>query len=334
MKCMICGSDAMTVIGKRSCFDTFAGYAPFVQSLKPFDRDIVVCGACGFAHIDPMYGPDDLSTLYGSYDKFAEANRSKGFDRNHIPIWLNQFKALGIADWATEFAGRHSRRPRMLDVGCGYGRLMHLFDLMGFEVKGIELNPDAVQSVRSSFGYTVEACDFSDFSPRETYDVICLCHVIEHVIDPSATMKRLADLLSPGGLLLIETPWAEDRGTYEDRYCDIYHTLFFNHLSLCLLGLNNGFAVRATQRICFADDARHKYVQVLYSRPDTLEIAAVPPAQAASLGALFCRLERENSNAIDHGWEQRAVLRKELAAVTTLADRFQGIAPQTGAPSR
>lgn len=41
---------------------------------------------------------------------------------------------------------------------------------------------------------------------KKRYDVITLSHVIEHVHDPYNTLKNCYDLLSPGGLLFIDTP--------------------------------------------------------------------------------------------------------------------------------
>lgn len=306
----MCGSDTATVIGKRSQFKNLEYYAPFVQSLEPYDRDIVLCGTCGFAHIDPMYNSTDLSLLYGSYDVFVGAHNGRSFTPHEASIWLEQFRTLGVSDWAVEFMKRHGRRPRMLDAGCGYGRTMYLFDRMHFEVSGIDLNPEAIRHVKSSFGFPIEECDLADFDPPEKYDLITLSHVIEHVIDLPATIQKVVSLLSPDGLLFIETPWAEDVGDYVNRYCDIYHTLFFNHLSLYLLGARHGLSILNAQRICFIGGARSKYLQILYSGFGQAETQDLPPAFVTSLAATFNRLEQECSDSIDQGWQLTALVER------------------------
>ena len=42
--------------------------------------------------------------------------------------------------------------------------------------------------------------------PQGSFQAISMVHVIEHLIDPAATLKTLFDLLAPGGRLLIVTP--------------------------------------------------------------------------------------------------------------------------------
>jgi SAM-dependent methyltransferase len=218
-----------------------------------------------------------------------------------VQVWLGQLASLGISEWRETFERQYGRRPRMLDIGCGYGRVMNLFDRIGFDVAGIEINKTAVKYVRSAFGYPVEEVDLFDYSPPDRYELISLCHLIEHVPDPSAAIDKVLSLLSPDGLLFLETPWAEDIGQYDQRYRDIYHTLFFNHLSFFLLGLKHGLAVRSSQRISFFTDDYHKYIQLVYQRSGRMEISA---SHVRSLGALFNGLEREHSDAINERQDQ------------------------------
>ena len=42
--------------------------------------------------------------------------------------------------------------------------------------------------------------------PQGSFQAISMVHVIEHLIDPAATLKTLHDLLAPGGRLLVVTP--------------------------------------------------------------------------------------------------------------------------------
>ena len=236
MRCIVCGSNEARIIGKRSDFNSLDAYARFVPSLEPFDRNIVSCGRCGFAFIDPMYDDAEIATLYGDlYEQFAQAIGADNLwidRRDLIPVWIDQFKSLGVQEWKAALNAKHDRKPRMLDVGCGYGRVMHLFDLMGFEVQGIDIDPHAAAYVSKMFGYRVERRSLSDASSLGQFDAVGLFHVIEHFTDLDRSMAQVVGLIAPGGCLIIETPWAEDHGRYEQRYCDIYHTAFFNHLSL------------------------------------------------------------------------------------------------------
>lgn len=317
MKCIVCGSSTRS-IGKRSDFVNIDGYARFVPSLESFDRNIVTCNRCGVAFIDPMYDAADIELLYGArYREFSDEIGSRHFAREKIPVWLDQFKSLGIVDWKDEFEAKHGRKPKMIDVGCGYGRILHLFDLMGFEVEGIDLDPKAVDHVRSTFGYRVERRHLSDTASLGKYDAVTLIHVIEHFPDLETSMRQVVDLIAPGGCLVVETPWADDFGRYDERYRDIYHTIFFNHLALCVTGLNHGLRVRGVYRTCWCDDnGHHKYLQVLYTRDDARAAPHLAPSIITDLGALYNGLERASADATSHIWSletEKATLTRKVA---------------------
>ncbi|RMF74528.1 MAG: methyltransferase domain-containing protein [Planctomycetota bacterium] len=103
---------------------------------------------------------------------------------------------------------------RYLDVGCGFGGCLVAFAEAGFEVCGIELAPERVKLSRANcadagLGDCVHALSILESDlPRRlgTFDAITCLDVIEHVLDVPQTLRNMADLLSPGGVLLLEIP--------------------------------------------------------------------------------------------------------------------------------
>jgi SAM-dependent methyltransferase len=94
----------------------------------------------------------------------------------------------------------------MLDVGCGNGRLLDRFKLLGWNTYGVELLPRAAQEARLQ-GHQVFVGDIMNFdSQANSYDVVTLCHVLEHLYDPLSTLKKCYELLTDDGLLVIEVP--------------------------------------------------------------------------------------------------------------------------------
>ena len=106
------------------------------------------------------------------------------------------------------FIRRHRRPPgRMLDLGCGDGVVLHLARRDGWEVHGVELFPEQVALVRETLGLDVEAADvYSYRSEPASWDVVVLTHVLEHLPDPVAALRRIRDLLRPGGIGVLEFP--------------------------------------------------------------------------------------------------------------------------------
>ena len=98
-----------------------------------------------------------------------------------------------------------------LDIGCGQGGTLRAFNAAGFRSMGIEIDPNLFRlSQLNCAGRDIKVhnLDITRLDPAEfgTFDCITCNAVIEHVSDPPATMRRIARLLSPGGLLMMEVP--------------------------------------------------------------------------------------------------------------------------------
>jgi SAM-dependent methyltransferase len=98
-------------------------------------------------------------------------------------------------------------RPSILDVGCFTGDLLSLLAAHGWDVYGLELQPEAVRIARERLPGRVYQADVhgKDF-PELQFDVVSMLGLIEHVVDPVQMIRRGAELVRPGGVLLVQTP--------------------------------------------------------------------------------------------------------------------------------
>jgi 2-polyprenyl-3-methyl-5-hydroxy-6-metoxy-1,4-benzoquinol methylase len=117
-------------------------------------------------------------------------------------------------DQSFRFLSRYVSPPgRMLDIGCGNGRLMYLARQAGWDVKGLELSSVMAKVVRRRLGAAVVVADFLAVEPDSIdamkFDLICLRHVLEHLPDCLLAMRKLRALLAPSGHVLIELPNVE-----------------------------------------------------------------------------------------------------------------------------
>jgi SAM-dependent methyltransferase len=95
---------------------------------------------------------------------------------------------------------------RMLDVGCGSGRLLARHRDLGWKARGLEPNEHAAQQCREQ-GLDVETASLSEVSlPDAEFDAIWLHHVIEHVPSPLDDLRRIRRALAPGGIVIVVTP--------------------------------------------------------------------------------------------------------------------------------
>jgi SAM-dependent methyltransferase len=109
-----------------------------------------------------------------------------------------------------EFMGRgapESGKPRrVLEVGCGYGRYLRALSGSGFDVTGVDVNPELVSANRQADLPCLTVEQFAQ--TQDTYDVLLLSHVIEHFTPAHLLefMDGYLDRLAPGGYLVIATP--------------------------------------------------------------------------------------------------------------------------------
>jgi len=102
-----------------------------------------------------------------------------------------------------------SRRPRVLEVGCGSGAFG--LKIQGqVDYLGLEYNDLAAQRARSA-GLEVHRRSVSEEVERNRgqYDVVCHFQVLEHVADVAGFMRDCVALVRPGGLFAVSVP-AED----------------------------------------------------------------------------------------------------------------------------
>ncbi|MBD3760008.1 bifunctional 2-polyprenyl-6-hydroxyphenol methylase/3-demethylubiquinol 3-O-methyltransferase UbiG [Rhizorhabdus sp.] len=127
------------------------------------------------------------------------------------PPRLRHIRATIDAHWGSDpdalkpLAGR-----RAADVGCGAGLLAEPLARMGAVVTGIDAAPENVAVAKLHAEKQGLAIDYRaggvEALAGETFDLVTSMEVIEHVADPSAFVAALADLLAPGGIMILSTP--------------------------------------------------------------------------------------------------------------------------------
>src|SRR5947207_4514048 len=101
---------------------------------------------------------------------------------------------------------------RYLDVGCGSGAWLGLARALGWRVAGIEANEAAARKARQ-FTDEIHVGDVLEAPfAAARFDVVTAFHVLEHVVDPVAVVRRMLDWLAPGGLLIVKVPNAGGLG--------------------------------------------------------------------------------------------------------------------------
>jgi SAM-dependent methyltransferase len=96
---------------------------------------------------------------------------------------------------------------RMLEIGCAGGFFLDEAQRAGFEVTGVELNADMAEHAREKLGLAVHCGMFEDAGLEpDSFDVIVVQDVLEHVRGPLEFVASIARLLRPGGCFFVRGP--------------------------------------------------------------------------------------------------------------------------------
>jgi len=138
---------------------------------------------------------------------------------------------------------------RLLDVGCSSGAFLKTATALGYCAQGVEPSAPAVRTAQEA-GLDVRQGLLQDANyPAESFDVVTLFEVIEHLKEPQVLLTEIQRVLRPGGILLIGTgnaaSWSAQVMGAQWEYFDIDrhggHISFFSPQSLALLASRTGF---------------------------------------------------------------------------------------------
>ncbi len=187
--CNICGSKDYKVI-----------YPPNVAQV----HQIVQCMDCGLLYAYPQ-GQVDIDQI----ENYDPAWILENLDNQRFQeiIRKQQGQVRDYQDTKSFLAKKFPETGSLLEIGSGYGYLCDYFRESGWNVTGLEPNEASSMFAQhqlkiNSVPSTLENANLVDNS----FDVILMMHVIEHLSDPLSTLKLARRKLKNGGIFVLETP--------------------------------------------------------------------------------------------------------------------------------
>lgn len=167
--------------------------APMPASAGP-RLEMRTCHRCRTVSAWPLPTAEEAGDYYNSDYAVLDG----GVTRDQVERWGPLLERLARAT-----SGR-----RALEVGSSHGHFLRLASARGWDIAGVELDGRAREShQRQSPGIPAwGSVDEARAAGRSGLDAIVMLHVIEHLPDPAAVLSDLAELLTPGGVLLLTTP--------------------------------------------------------------------------------------------------------------------------------
>ena len=153
------------------------------------------CPACGALFLHPMPTPQQMRA-------YAEHHYREGVYAEYA-----RARPLKLATFRRRLAliRRHAPAGRLLDLGSACGFMLEAALEAGYDPSGVEFSLPAIELAAPGIRPRLTHGDVNDLPPGR-YDVLTAFDIIEHQLDPGATLRRWADRLRPGGVLVLTTP--------------------------------------------------------------------------------------------------------------------------------
>lgn len=142
---------------------------------------------------------------------------------------------------------KNEKRFSILDVGCGAGGFLLQLDDKKFIKNGVEINREGADICKKK-GLKIYEQDLMSINFSNKFDVISMWHVLEHLSDPVAMLKKIHSILSDKGILIFEVPNTDSLGFRYGRKNWFHldsprHLILFNKRSIIKLCELSGFRV-------------------------------------------------------------------------------------------
>lgn len=240
----------MTPFHYKECF--VCGQSNFKTLVEPKDHTVskesftvVECTNCQFRFTQDVPTEETIGPYYASESYISHSDTKKGlinrlyhFARNYM---LNSKRNL---------LNKHiqGQEKKLLDIGAGTGYFLNTMKQSGWNVTGVEPDDQARAFSQKQFELDVYPLDnLYEFTPQ-SFSMISMWHVLEHVHRLDDTLKQIYQLLNDDGTLVIAVPNSDclDAQKYKEFWAgwDVpRHLYHFTPISMERLMANHQFKI-------------------------------------------------------------------------------------------
>ncbi len=235
---------------------------------------LVRCRLCQMCYVNPRPDAHSIQWYYPEdYERYQTGDstpsnktslwtrmrrhlltRFRGYPDQGGPLWEHAL-ALLLYPWlgptkhslrALPFSGK----GKLLDYGCGGGWYAYQMKQLGWDVTGMDFSEHAARQGRERYGIPVHVGTIPHPAIEpESFDVINMGAVLEHVHSPHQVIEAASKALRPGGYLVVTVPniasWTIKQFGKQCWHVDIpRHLLHFTPLTLRRLLNTHGLEVQ------------------------------------------------------------------------------------------
>jgi 2-polyprenyl-3-methyl-5-hydroxy-6-metoxy-1,4-benzoquinol methylase len=155
--------------------------------------DIVQCQRCGMVSALATIGAEKIIENYEAVVDDSYLLEEKG--RRELFSWITQ-----------TMEGYSVPGKKLLEIGSNMGVFLDVAKKAGWDASGVEPSRWAVEQGVARFGVNLRQGTIESLSPTsESPDVVVMLDVLEHLVDPLAGLRRIRELISEDGVMILST---------------------------------------------------------------------------------------------------------------------------------
>ena len=190
--CPICDTDEFSSLVYDKKLPKNIEEIDFSGSKKPdgYHYEMVRCKNCSLLYASEIYDEEFSNNLYNE-SSFNNTQELEGLKKTYTNCILQAIKKPESMD-------------SFLEIGCGSGFMLEEALELGFKnVKGIEPSEQAINEAKTSIKQKIQHGVFNKISFKEnSYDLIFVAMIIEHVTDINEFLSNIYKILKPGGSIV------------------------------------------------------------------------------------------------------------------------------------
>ena len=162
---------------------------------------IVQCNSCGFKFTNPRPEETKLGDYYKSENYVSHSNTKKGFINSTYQL-VRKYTLLK----KLQLISKYYKTGKILDIGCGTGEFLNTCQQAKWNTIGIEPSEEARKMAIENYGLDVrDELEIKNLD-KESFDIITMWHVLEHVPKLNERVEDLKKLIKPNGIIIIAVP--------------------------------------------------------------------------------------------------------------------------------
>jgi 2-polyprenyl-3-methyl-5-hydroxy-6-metoxy-1,4-benzoquinol methylase len=222
-------------------FDPFISGKDYFLTGESFE--IVKCRNCGLRFTNPRPHPGELGKYYQSTDYISHSDSKQG-----LFAYIYQKVRKHTLHRKYVLISKFQHKGSILDIGCATGQFLNHMTSHGWKTTGIEPDEKTREKAISEFDLDVFPEEQLNALNKNSFDVITMWHVLEHVSDLKGRIKQIKDLLKPEGTFIMAVPNCDayDAKIYKQFWAGYdlpRHLYHFTKSDIKLIMSNHGFTI-------------------------------------------------------------------------------------------